>query len=87
VGVAGGGDLELGAHDQRVVELAGRAHARLRDRAAVRGDEVHQAEGQRLDAWVGRDACHLGQRAMGFDQCVQRDRAAQAVPSSRLIDR
>jgi hypothetical protein len=60
-GVAGGGDLELGAHHQRVLELALHAHRRLRDRAAVRRDEVHQPERQRLDARVGGDGLHLAQ--------------------------
>src|SRR5438105_7798656 len=39
VGMAGGGDLELGAQHQRVGELACGAHAGGRDRTAVRRDE------------------------------------------------
>ncbi len=55
VGVAGGGNLELGAHHQRVLELAGGGHARGRYGAAMGRDEVHQAKTQALDARVRGD--------------------------------
>jgi hypothetical protein len=78
LGVAGGGDLQLGAHDQRVLELALHAHRALRDGAAVRRDEVHQPEAQRLDARVRRQRPHVLQRAVRLHQRVQRDVGAAA---------
>ena len=78
VAVARGGDRQLGAHDQRMGELALGAHRLGRDRAAMRGDEVHQAERERLDARMGGDRLDLAQRAVGLDQRVQRERAAPA---------
>ncbi len=73
-GVAGGSDLQLGAHHQRMVELADGAHGAERDGAAVRRDEVHEPEGQRLDPRVRRDGKGFVQRAVCFHQRVQRDR-------------
>jgi hypothetical protein len=58
-------DLQLGAHHQRVRELALHAHAVRRDGAAVRGDEVHQAEAEGLHARMRGDvegAVHRGGR-------------------------
>ena len=78
MGVAGGGDLQLGPYHQRVVELAVGAHGTPRDGAAVRRHEVHQPEAQALDARVRGDGEHLAQRAMGFHQRVQRHSAAAA---------
>jgi hypothetical protein len=53
--VAGCRDLELGAHYQRVRELASRRHAVRWNRAAMGGDKIHQPEAQRLHARVRRD--------------------------------
>ena len=84
MGMAGRGDLELGAHDQRVLELAPGAHRTERNRAAVRRDKVHQAERQRLDARMRGDLEHLTQRAMGLDQGMQWHRvAAQGIDRGR----
>ena len=57
------------------------AHRRGRDRAAVRRDEIHQAERDRLDARMRGDRLDLAQGAVGLDQRVQRHatRAAGGV--------
>ena len=41
----------------------------------MRGDEIHQAERERLDARMRGDRLDVAQRAVGLDQRVQRDRA------------
>ena len=74
VRVGGGSDLQLGTHDEGVRELAGRAHAHRGDGATVRRHEVHQAEGQRLDARVRGDRVDLAQRAVRLDQHVDGQR-------------
>nr|GEU28369.1 hypothetical protein [Tanacetum cinerariifolium] len=72
VRVAGGGNFQLGAHDQRVRELARRAHGGRRNGAVVARDEIHDAERQALDLGQGGDVPGVAQRAMGFDQHVHR---------------
>jgi hypothetical protein len=71
---------------QRVLELAARTHRRSRNRAAVRGDEIHHAERQRLDARVRCQRLYLAQRAMGFHQRVQRDRLRHAGVAFGRLD-
>ena len=75
-GMAGGGYLELGADDQRMVELPFGRHRAVTYGAAVRRHEVQQTEGQRLDARVRGDGKHLAQRAVGLDQRMQGHRPA-----------
>ena len=79
VGERGGGDVGLGAHDQRVLELARALHRAARDGAVVAGDEVHQAEVERLDAVERGDLPGLAQGTVGLDQHVHRQRARQAA--------
>ena len=53
-------------------ELAIGAHRLGRNRAAVRRDEIHQAERERLDPGMGGDRLDVAQGAMGLDQRMQR---------------
>ncbi len=77
VAVAGRGDRQLGAHHQRMRELALGAHRRLRDRAAVRRDEVHQPERQRFQPRMRGQQLDVAQRAVGLHQRVQRNLARE----------
>ena len=52
MGVTSRRNLQLGAHHQRVGELAGRAHGGRRDGAMVAGDKVHEAKADGLHTRV-----------------------------------
>ena len=84
--MAGGGDLQLGAHHQRVAELPGRAHGRLRDGATVGTDEVHQPEAEALHPGQGGQCVHIAQGAVGFDQGMHRQPGALAVHAGGVLD-
>jgi hypothetical protein len=84
--VAGRGDLELGAAHQRVIELAGRAHGAVGNRAVVRGDEVHQAEAERFYTRQGGQIEGPSQRAVGFDQQLHRHGLSNAEFAPRGFD-
>ncbi len=88
VRVARGGDLELRAAHERVVELAGRAHRVVRNRAVMRGYEIHQAEAQGRDDRQRGDPRGVGERAVRLDQHVDGDRLRDAeLDAGRLDER
>ena len=71
-GVLRCGDLGLGPCNKAVLELARRAHCRGRHGATVITDEIEQAKHQRLQAGNGGNVEDLAQRALCFDQDVNR---------------
>jgi hypothetical protein len=78
IGQRSGGDLALGAGDQRMIELAGALHRAAGNGAVMAGDEIHQAKIQRLDAGQGGDLPHFAQGAVGFDQYMDRNPTVDA---------
>src|SRR5690606_35036931 len=76
-GERSGGDVGLGANDERVLELAGTFHRTARDGAVVAGDEIHQPEVERFHAVERGDLPGIAQGAVGLDQHVHRQWAVE----------
>ena len=67
-------DRSLGAHQQRMLELHRRSHRIKSQRAVVRANEIHQSEDQCLNLGQRSNLGRLGQRTMGLDQDLHRQR-------------
>ncbi|MNL24883.1 hypothetical protein D3C87_1463350 [compost metagenome] len=86
VAMAGRGDLEHGAADQRVFELARRAHRIARNGAVVGGDEVHQPEAEALHLDQRGDVEDLFERGMCLNQHMNRDVPGNAGTARHMVD-
>lgn len=80
IGQGGRYHFGLGARQERVLELAGTLHRRRADGALVGADEIHQAKIKTLYAGQRGNGEDLVQRAVGFDEYMQRDVALHPEP-------
>lgn len=81
-----GRDLEFRAAHERMIELAGRAHRGIGNRAVVRGDEIHQAEAQRFDARERGQLEGFRERAMRLDEQMAGNGPLDAELAARRLD-
>ncbi|MCY1226609.1 hypothetical protein D9M72_388510 [compost metagenome] len=84
--MAGSGDFQHGASDQRMLELLWRAHGIAGNCAMVRRDEVHQAEAQAFHLHQRGDVEGLFERRVCLDQHMDRDMAGDAGIARHLVD-
>ncbi len=71
MGMAGGGNLQLGPQHQGVLELALHAHGAGRNGTAMGRDKIHQPKADALHARVGGDGKSVLHRSGRFNQHMQ----------------